>query len=317
MRILITGGFGYIGGRIAQHLQEFGNNILLGSRYDGAPADWLPRAEVVQTEWSDGSLLEQICRGVDVVIHAAGMNAGDCAADPVAALECNGLFTARLVRAATSAGVKRFIYLSTAHVYGSPLAGIITEETCPGNLHPYTTSHLAGESVVLAANHNRNILGIVLRLSNAFGVPAHKDVNCWMLLVNDLCRQAVETGIMVLHSNGRQLRDFVSIDSVCSVVTSLITEERLVRINRIINIGSGKAISVIAMAETIQVRCSVILGYMPIIDRPTFEQGEVASVLEYKTQRLDELGLKLREDLISEIDALLQFCRANFTTEVI
>ena len=139
MRILITGGLGLIGGRLGQHLHQAGHQVILGSRNTCNPPDWLPQAEVAETDWKVDSSLEQICNGVDVLIHAAGMNAQDCVADPVAALEFNGLATARLLASAICAGVKRFIYLSTAHVYASPLVGTINEDTCPRNLHPYAT----------------------------------------------------------------------------------------------------------------------------------------------------------------------------------
>jgi UDP-glucose 4-epimerase len=144
MRILVIGGFGFVGGRVAKHLHRAGYSIVLGTRQAYSSPEWLRQAEVVQLHWHDAAALERSCRGVDVVIHAAGMNAQDCAADPVSALEFNGLATARLLAAAIRAGVQRFIYLSTAHVYASPLVGTITENTCPRNLHPYATSHLGG-----------------------------------------------------------------------------------------------------------------------------------------------------------------------------
>ena len=135
MRILITGGFGFVGGRLAVHLAQAGHQVLIGSRNESNPPDWLPQAEVAQIKCNDDCFIESSWEGVDVIIHAAGMNAQDCAADPVAALDVNGVATARLVEAASRAGVKKFIYLSTAHIYASLLVGTITEETLPRN--PY------------------------------------------------------------------------------------------------------------------------------------------------------------------------------------
>ena len=191
MRILITGGFGFVGGRLAEHLAQAGHQIVLGTRNARNPPVWLPQAKVAQIVWDDDCVLKRILDGVNVVIHAAGMNAQECADKPVVALEFNGVATARLIAAAVRVDVQRFIYFSTAHVYASPLVGTINEETYPRNLHPYATSHLAGEHAVLSTNKCGEIQGIVLRLSNAFGSPMHKSVNCWRLLVNDLCRQAV------------------------------------------------------------------------------------------------------------------------------
>ena len=86
MRILITGGFGFVGGRLAVHLAQAGHQIVLGSRNASSPPVWLPQAEVVQIVWEDDRTLERCCDGVDVVIQAAGMNAQECSADPVAAM---------------------------------------------------------------------------------------------------------------------------------------------------------------------------------------------------------------------------------------
>ena len=122
-------------------------------------------------------------------------------------------------------GVPRFLYFSTAHVYGSSLEGTITEQTCPRNLHPYATSHLAGEQAVLEAAQRGAIRGVVFRLSNAFGAPVSSEVNCWMLLVNDLCRQAVTTGELALRTAGLQLRDFVTLEDVTRAVLHVLQRD--------------------------------------------------------------------------------------------
>ena len=311
MRVLITGGFGYIGGRLAEHLQNTGHQIILGSRRPRNPPTWLPKAEVVQTDWNDACGLERICIGVDVLIQAAGMNAQDCAANPLAALEANGLATARLIAAASRSRVKRFIYLSTAHVYANPLEGIITEETCPRNLHPYSTSHLAGENAALGASLRGEIESVVLRLSNCFGAPAQRDTNCWMLLVNDLCRQAVESGKMVLSSGGLQLRDFVPLAKICRVVEHLSSGDLDPLTPAIVNVGSGVSRSVLEMAKLVRRRCSGTLGFDPELTRPEPNVDETHGNLVFRSVRLKALDESMSEDTNAEIDGLLLFCRAS------
>jgi UDP-glucose 4-epimerase len=313
MRILITGGFGFVGGRLAVHLAHAGHQVVLGSRNTISSPAWLPQAEVAQIEWDDGRALEHSCNGVDVVIQAAGMNAQDCAADPVAALAFNGVATARLVAAASRAGVQRLIYLSTAHVYTSPLVGIITEDTCPRNLHPYATSHLAGEHAVLRASQLGQIQGIVLRLSNAFGAPVHKDVNCWMLLVNDLCKQAVQTCKLVLQSSGLQQRDFVGMTKVCRVAEYLAVCYGASMQPGIFNVGTGVTQSVFAMAQLIQQRCAQVLGFEPALQRVQGEVDEQHPMLTYRADNLAALGINSNGlDNWAEIDSLLRFCQSTF-----
>ena len=86
MRVLITGGFGFVGGRVGQYLIECGYEVLLGSRKIREIPNWLPQAEAVQTDWNNNAALLDLCASVDIVIHAAGMNAQDCVSNPEQAL---------------------------------------------------------------------------------------------------------------------------------------------------------------------------------------------------------------------------------------
>jgi len=312
VRILITGGFGYIGGRLGQYFHSAGHEILLGTRKAGLAPDWLPQAELRQIEWMENSSLNNVCSDVDVVIHAAGMNAEDCNMDPVGALEFNGLATARLVEAAGRSGVRKFIYLSTAHVYANPLVGVISENQCPSNLHTYATSHLAGENAVLNANLRKEVEGIVLRLSNGFGVPSHKDVNCWMLLVNDLCRQVVTKGTLTLRSSGLQRRDFVTLHDVSHFVAYMIEMNSAVLGNGVFNVGGAWAPRIVDMAELIQARCMAVLGYSPRINREATDSAEKTLDLNYKIDKLLGTGFKLSGSAVEEIDATLLLCRECF-----
>lgn len=312
MRILITGGFGYLGGRLAQYFIEQGHEVYLGTRREVNSPYWLPQADVVQNCWDDPASLELNCSGMDVVIHAAGMNAEDCVVDPVTALYINGIATARMLRAAIRQGVKRFIYLSTAHVYGSPLAGTITEETCPVSLHPYATSHRAGEDVVRAAHQRGEIEGVVIRLSNAYGAPAHKDANCWMLLVNDLCRQAVSSREMILHSSGMQRRDFVPFSDVCRAVEHLFKLSPRGLGDGLFNLGGDWAPTVWEMSCLIRERCEEVLGFLPQLTRVPLREGERSLNLDFQMDTLLKTGFELKGDRSTEIGRILMFCKDTF-----
>ena len=266
MKILITGGFGYLGGRLAKHLACYNNyDIILATRQVAKTPNWLVNVDVFNIKWESSSNLEHICKGVHTVIHMAGMNAQECSENPEKALEFNSVSTSRLLQAAINQGVKRFIYISTAHVYGSPLEGTITEETYPTNKHPYASSHLAGEDVIRAAHQRNEIKGIVMRLSNAYGPPVHKDVNCWMLLVNDLCLQAIKDRQLLLHSSGLQLRDFITLADIVRAIEYFIGCPVSKLGDGLFNLGGNKSSRVIDFAKDISERCYITLGYRPTI----------------------------------------------------
>jgi UDP-glucose 4-epimerase len=231
MKILITGGFGFLGGRMARFLSKAsGNEIVLGARNIHKQPASLAGFRVVETGWESPEKLKEACKGVDSIIHLAGMDAASCAADPVKALEFNGVTTAKLINIAIDAGVKQFVFFSTAHVYSAPLIGRVTENSLPASLHPYATSNRAGEDVVLAQSANEKINGIVIRLSNSYGSPAHDEANCWTLLVNDLCKQAVVSRKLVVKSNGLQRRNFVTITDACNATSHLMQTTLLAKL---------------------------------------------------------------------------------------
>lgn len=313
-KILITGGMGYVGARVAQELSTRSDiDVLLGSRQaQGSPA-WLPGARVVVMDWSSRQSLLDACSGVDVILHLAAMSDIDCALDPVGALEVNGVCSVRLLEAAKANKVSRFIYLSTAHVYGVPLAGQIHETLLARPRHPYATSHRAAEDVVLAAHDEGAIIGLVLRLSNGFGAPAHPGVNRWALLVNDLCRQAVTKQCLTLRSAGLQRRDFVTLRDVGQVFSHMIDLSAEKIGDGVFNVGGAWTPRVIDMAELIMERCSAVIGYTPKIICPSPGKGEMTLDLEYRIDRLLASGYVLSGNAVSEIDSTLLLCRDFFS----
>lgn len=309
LNILITGGFGFIGGRLSIYLKGLGQNIIVGSRKTNTKPLSQKKINEKKVIWNDLSSLKKLCKGIDVIIHTAGMNSQDCANDPVAALEFNGVATTRLVSAALSSGVKKFIYLSTAHVYSSPLVGIISEKSYLQNFHPYATSHLAGEMAVIKAYKEKKIEGIVLRISNAFGVPSDHKINCWNLLVNDLCKQAVVNKELCLHSDGSQLRDFIPLNELCEIIRTFITDKSINNELGVFNIGTGKTKSVIKMAKVIQNRCEKILEFRPKLNFKKNLSKDKHPIFKYKTYKLNKMGYHHNsENSIKEIDQLLHFC---------
>ncbi len=311
LKILITGGFGYLGARISQYLLERGHQVTLGSRKFRNAPDWPIQPGVTHLEWNDDKSLEAACKDIDVVIHSAGMNAQECFKNPVAALEFNGVATARLVRASKKLGVSKFVYFSTAHVYRTPLIGYISENTCPDNKHPYATSHLAGENAVLYSSESQSdFTGIVFRLSNVMGVPAYENVNCWILVSNDLCRQAVENRRVVLKTSGQQKIDFIPISYVSKVTDIVINN---ISKSRVCNIGSGVSLSVITMAKLILSRCNKLFGYNVELVLGDNKYNFISDDFIYESVFGRIIENDLMNDIETEIDNTLKLCVKNNT----
>jgi UDP-glucose 4-epimerase len=285
----------------------------LGSRRENTTAPWLPQAKIVRTNWDNPTSIKRILEDVDSIVHCAAMNAASCQANPVAALEVNALNTAKLVEMAIQKGVKRFIYASTAHVYGNPLAGLLNEHSRPDSLHPYASSHRAGEDAVRAASQHGEIEGLVIRISNAYGPPAHEDADCWTLLINDLSRQAVTTRRIVLRTAGLQRRNFIPLTDVCRAINLLLFRSARDLAGDIFNLGSGWSPTVFDAACLVKERCAAVLGFHPEITRVTPQPSETAPELEYRSDNLHRIGYHPQSDHTGEIDSLLEYCSAHFS----
>lgn len=309
MRVLVTGGFGYLGGRIAQGLAEQGHQIILGSRIDHAVPSWLPKAKVLKMGWGDGKIMRSYCKNVDTVIHVAGINAQECVLDPVRAIEFNGLETARLVQASIASGVQKFIYLSTVHVYSSSLVGVINENTCPTNKHPYATSHLVGENAVLyQSDIVDDFTGIVLRVSNTVGAPTNKKTNCWTLAVNDFCRQIVEDGKIEVQSPMGIERDFIPISMLCEAINKAIDSDVD---SGVMNISASNSMSLQEIIDVIKERSILTLGFSPEVffhSKEAVSDRQSLMISNIKAKEIMPLEIKIED----EIDLLLQKCKKWF-----
>jgi UDP-glucose 4-epimerase len=314
-KVLITGGFGYVGGRIAESLS--GNpyfDLFITSRkthIEEIP-EWLSPRRILTLDLLNDEEVNRVCEGTDIIIHCAALNEIDSATNPERALLVNGLGTLKLLRAAEKAKVQRFIYFSTAHVYRTPLVGKITEDTLPRPVHPYAITHRTAEDFVLAASDSHTLEGIVVRLSNAIGAPVSPHVNRWTLVGNDLCRQALTARKITLKTPGQQKRDFIALRDVERAVTHIINLPFGSAGNGIFNLGGEQSISIFQLASMIQSRCENLFGFTPPIIRPDPAPDEHFEELAYSINKLKSTGFSLMGDINTEIDATLLFCEKHF-----
>ena len=230
---------------------------------------------------------------------------------PSEAIRVNIDETRIILENSISKKVERFIYFSTAHIYGAPLEGTITEKSLPSPAHPYAITHRAAEDYIIAATKQKRIQGTVLRLSNSFGAPVSPHVNRWTLLANDLCRQAVEKGAITLRSNGCQYRDFICLTDVEEVMAKMLTNPKLPH-HIVYNLGSGISMRVIDMADAIIQSAVTVLNKNITLDLPADILPTEEPSLNYSIARLLNEGYHIVNDVNLELERLLQFCSENF-----
>jgi UDP-glucose 4-epimerase len=312
--VLLTGGFGNLGSRLSAYFhQQQKFNIRLGSRTERHAPPWAPDAQTTRLDVLDMASLQTSLSDVDIVVHLAAMNDVECANDPELAHAVNVEGTRNLLESAVAADVSKVIYLSTVHVYGAPLVGTISESTIPHPQHPYGTTHLEAENLVRNVHDLHQMTGIRIRCANSFGAPMDPKVNIWHILVNDLCRQATESGTLTLKSHGNQERNFVPLHDVCAAIFHLITISPHLVGDGLFNLGHKNSSSVWEMAQRIAKRCEVVLGFTPPIIRPPFDSNNKPQSLDFRSDKLWATGLVPSGDLDAEIDKLLEFCAREFS----
>ena len=302
--VLITGGSGYLGGRIAAHLERLGCQVRIGksveSDSNGFPIDL-----------TDDHSINGACDGISSIIHLAAMNAQSCDNNPEKALLINGLGTLKLLKAAKKNRVSKFLYFSTAHIYGSPLIGEINEELLPRPLHSYSITHRVAEDYVIVEAYQQGLSATIFRLTNAVGSPITPQANCWMLVANNFCRQVVTSGSIKVYSNKFLQRDFIPISSICSVVSSFLDSNALD--GEIVNLSSGAAITLQSLVIMIVDRSEVVLGFRPRINFLGNSIETDISELIISNSKLSNLGFKIDNNLSDELDQLLLNCNKWFS----
>ncbi len=303
--IVVTGGFGYVGGRIVQTLLEGDADVRVMTR---RAEDKIPAWAASRVTW--GADLRRLCNGAGCLIHLAAPNEIACAAHPKKEIAATLALTEAALAAARAANVSRFIYFSTVHVYG-PLTGHIDEATPPAPAHPYAVAHLESEKLVEAASGS-GLAALTLRLSNGFGAPADDGTDRWTLLVNDLCRQAVQHRELVLTSDGRQHRDFLPLTDIAAAARHFVAMTPFPDRYRVINMSAGKTMSVREMAQLIQGRASRLLKTDIPLSVAAPASGDAAGDkmpdLMIDNSRLRETGFIPKAPIDAEIDDLLQVC---------
>ena len=200
--------------------------------------------------------LRGLLQGVDAVVHLAGepgVPASWGSAFPTY-VERNVIATQRLLEAATSAGVSRFVYASSSSVYG-PDDRPLVESTMPRPLSPYGASKLAGEVLVGAYAQQRGLSTVSLRYFSVFGPRQRPDMAPHRFIEAMLDRRPLP-----VYGDGRQARDFTFVADVVAATSAALTAS--VPSGSVLNVARGEPVEV---RELIAILADE-LGVEPLIE---------------------------------------------------
>jgi len=309
--VLLTGGFGTIGGRLAAILAKDSEiNLRLASRIKRNAPHWAPRAETYAVDFENRKSIQEVLNEITHVVHLVAMTDFESRAEPEKARQVNTEYTNRVIEQCRKD--TRFVYLSTIQVYGADLTGTITESTPTNPADAYSQTHLNSETLVESAHKHGQIEGINLRNSNGFGAPMSADAKIWQIIANDLCRQAVEKKTLTLKSHGQQFRNFIPFTDVCNAIRHCLFMPKEIIDNSTFNLSSDFEVRVVDMAELIASQCRKKLGYKPFLEILGAKPETVPEKFCYDSGKLRATGFLPTTSLESEIDRLIESCQKWF-----
>ena len=300
MRVLITGGAGFIGSALARTLVRERHNVRVLDDLSSGEPDRLP-VDVLFTRGDvrDVPKLWTLLQGVDCVFHlAARVSVPESVLYPREYNDVNVGGTVSLMAAMRDVGVRRVVFASSGTIYGDQPKQPATEDARPNPLAPYAVSKVAAEYYIFSLGALYGIETVALRIFNAYGPgqplpPVHAPV------IPRFLKQTQSGGSVVIFGDGSQTRDFVHISDVVYALLSAMTAPDVDR--QIINVGSGQGISINDLGRMI----GMVTGRLPDVIHNEVQGGGVGRLVAdvHRAHRL--LGFHPRLDLEDGLRSLI------------
>jgi UDP-glucose 4-epimerase len=243
MRVLITGGAGFLGSNLANRLVDEGHTVLaLDDLTAGDPRRLVPDVLFTRGNVKDVPKLWTLLQEVDCVYHlAARVRVPESIYYPSDYNDVNVGGTLCVMEAMRDTGVRRVVLASSAAIYGEQAHQPIGEDHTPNPNSPYGVSKIAAEYYIATLGALYGIETVSLRVFNAYG-PGQDLPPSYPPVIPQLLKQAQSGGSLVIFGNGTQTRDFVYVDDV---VDALVLAATAGDVNRaVINVGSGQEVSI-------------------------------------------------------------------------
>ena len=250
MRVLVTGGAGFIGAHLSNRLHEQGHYVrVLDDLSSGDPDRLQPGINFNRGDVNDIPKLWSLLQGMEVVFHlAARVSVPASLLFPREYNTVNVGGTVSLLEACRDVDVNRVILTSSATVYGKQSTQPVSESMEARPVVPYAVSKRAAEHYLFTMGRLSGFETVALRVFNAYGPsqslpPVHPPV------IPQFMQQALGRGSLVVFGDGTQTRDYVYVDDVVDALISSATVDGVDQ--QIINIGSGEETSLNELIELI------------------------------------------------------------------
>jgi len=307
MRILITGGAGFIGSHLAEHFHRRADVRVLDNLRTGHQRN----LEGLDVEFVPGSILDRrqlrtAMRDVDFVYHLAAMvGVPESIRQPQACVELNAIGTLNVLEAAADAGVRKLCFSSSAAVYGDNPIVPKHEDMRPEPRSPYAVTKLDGEFYCRQFTETGRLETVALRFFNVFG-PRQDPAGDYGAVVPIFFRQALAGKPLTVFGDGGQTRDFVYVKDIAAALDFVTTTPGL---TGVFNAGYGDQLTVLELARRI---LEITRSPSPI----QFEPERIGDVRHSQAsiERLRHAGFRLEGTLDFGLQQMLVDLQSSLTT---
>ena len=246
-KVLVTGGLGNLGSWITRELSNSNFEVYVLTRKTTYKIKDV-KYKTIEADICDISSLENNLNiEFDYCIHTASMN--EYYEDDYAtkAIEVNALGTRNLLEILSRQNLKKFIYLSTFHVYGAA-NGLVREESDLNPKNDYAITHLFAEYYIKQFAFTHSINYTIFRLTNSYGCPIDMNTNKWYLVLNNLVQSAYHNKVIKINTNGNATRDFIWMGDVVDIVKKSLDFKN----NDTYNLSANKSYKIIEIANLVK-----------------------------------------------------------------
>ncbi len=241
MKILVTGGGGFIGSHLVDlllkrdHLITVLDNFSTG-KYSNLPQSH-PHLQIIEGDIRDATTVFEVTEGCDAIVHLAAVASVQASVDdPVGTHAVNLVGTVNLLEAAKLHAIKRFVFASSAAIYGNTEILPVSETTPLSPLTPYAVDKLASEYYIDFYRRQYGLSPVVFRFFNIFG-PRQDPSSPYSGVISIFMQRAINDLLMTVFGDGKQSRDFVYVADLVQLLVAAVETQKPHHLP--MNVGNG------------------------------------------------------------------------------
>jgi UDP-glucose 4-epimerase len=253
MKVLVTGGAGFIGSNVVRALLARGDevrvldNFSTGSRANLGGLE--AHVELVEGDLRSYERVHTAVRGVEIVLHQGALpSVPRSVQDPLTTTAVNVEGTLNVLLAARDEGIRRIVNASSSSVYGNGGSLPRTESQLPDPISPYAVAKLAAERFCTSFTRVYGMEIVSLRYFNVFG-PRQDPTSQYAAVVPRFIRAIAAGEPVTIYGDGEQSRDFTYVDNV--VTANLLAADAALVAGEIVNVATGSSTTVNELADTV------------------------------------------------------------------